>query len=146
MFYRLPITIVSAFLFCSTVAYGDEINAAKLVGNWKYVSGVRAGEEVPAERLVGRVKITAETFRVPSGEEQPFVMAYTLRPKTDPVEIDFKITAGPVPEGTALGIIKLENGALVLCYDPMGQKRPTTFSSTEENGEFLFRMEPVVEE
>ena len=146
MFNRLPVTFASFLICCSTVAWSDELDATKLVGNWNYVSGVRAGEEVPQERLAGTVKITADTFQVPSGQEQPFMMAYTLDTKTTPAGIDLKITGGPVPEGKALGIIKLENGKLAFCYDPTGEQRPTTFSSTEENGLFLFWLEPQVDE
>lgn len=146
MFQRLPIIVTLLLICCSTRAWSDEFDAAQLVGNWKYVSGVRAGQEVLPERLVGTVKITADSFTVPSGEEQPFVMAYTLHAKTNPVGIDLKITEGPVPEGKALGIIKMEDGKLAFCYDPMGEKRPTAFSSTEENGVFLFWLEPMVSE
>jgi hypothetical protein len=45
-----------------------------------------------------------------------------------------------VPEGKALGIIKWEGDTMQLCYDPMGQTRPTTFESTADNGCFMFTL------
>ncbi|MGI9515588.1 MAG: TIGR03067 domain-containing protein [Pirellulaceae bacterium] len=123
------------------------MSADDLVGTWRYTSGTRAGEEVDAERLNagGNVEITTDKFHVPAGEEA-FIMSYELDSSTTPVSIDLSIDEGPAPEGTALGIIKMEDGKLVFCYDSLGQNRPVSFESDEGNGFFLFELERVEED
>jgi uncharacterized protein (TIGR03067 family) len=113
-------------------------DAAQLKGNWKYESGKRVGTDIPAERLQTIVAITEDKFTVPAGPEDEFIMSYKLDTAQIPVAIDLKIESGPAPEGTALGIIKLDGDKLVLCYDPSGANRPKEFESTEDNGCFLF--------
>ena len=116
----------------------DEKKAAKWIGTWVYVSGVRAGEDVAKERLAGEVEIGEKTLTIPAGPDSEFVMAYEIDKSKKPAAIDLEIESGPVNEGTALGIIKMDEGKLVLCYDPTGQNRPEKFESTSENGAFLF--------
>lgn len=111
---------------------------AKLKGKWKYESGKRVGTDIPAERLESIVTISEDKLTVPAGPDEEFIMSYKVDSAQSPVAIDLKIESGPAPEGTALGIIKLDGDKLVLCYDPSGTKRPTEFESTEENGCFLF--------
>jgi len=53
------------------------------------------------------------------------------------------MTGGPIPEGKALGIIKMEKGKLFLCYDSMGAERPKKFATSEDDGRFHFEMEKV---
>jgi uncharacterized protein (TIGR03067 family) len=109
-----------------------------LIGQWTYVSGKRAGEDVGTDSLVGTVTITKETFTLPAGPDSEFVMKYELDTSKDPAQIDLEIKSGPIPEGSTVGIVKVAKGKLTLCYDPMGQTRPEEFSSTEDNGAFLF--------
>jgi uncharacterized protein (TIGR03067 family) len=116
------------------------LDAAKLVGDWTYVSGVRAGEKVDKDHLVGAVAITKDTIKVPSGDkDKPFVMAYTIDAKTSPAKIDMEIKDGPVKEGKAEGLIALEGNEIKLAYVIVGAgKRPTKLESTKDNGAFFF--------
>lgn len=118
----------------------DGVKVEQLLGTWNYTSGMRAGEKVDQDRLAGDVKITKETFTIPAGPDSEFVMNYKLDTKMSPATIDLEIKSGPVNEGKALGILKLEKGVLTLCYDPQGQKRPTEFESTQANGFFMFSL------
>lgn len=115
-----------------------EFDAKKMVGNWGYDSGTRAGEEVAADRLVGTIKITDSEITLPVGPDAEFVFAYKLDTSKTPVMIDMEIKSGPVPEGKAVGIVKMEDGKLTLCYNPMGGDRPAEFASTADNGAFMF--------
>ncbi len=123
----------------------ETMDAGAIIGTWKYVSGKRAGTESPADNLLGDVVVSKKTFTLPAGDGEKFVMAYQLDLAQSPATIDFEIESGPVPEGTALGIIKMDGEQMVLCYDPAGANRPRDFDSTEDNGFFLFVLKPAGE-
>jgi uncharacterized protein (TIGR03067 family) len=113
-------------------------DAAKLLGEWTYVSGVKAGEKVEKDRLEGKVVFTKDRITIPAGGDMKFVMAYKLDTKANPVAIDMEIKEGPVSEGKAKGIITIEGDQLKLCYHPTGGDRPKKFESTKDNGAFYF--------
>ncbi len=117
-----------------------EFDIEQLVGKWKYESGERAGEIIEAERLQSVVTISKDKFNVPAGPDAEFVMAYQLDAQKSPVTIDLSIESGPAPEGKALGILKIADGKLWLCYDSTGAKRPADFNTTAEDGFFLFEL------
>ena len=116
----------------------SKFDAKKLVGKWKVTKGMRAGEKVDGGNLPPQIKITEKTITIPSPEGEAFVMGYKIDASKKPVAIDIKIESGPVPEGSALGIIKMNEKTLTLCYDPTGQKRPAEFKTSEDNGCFMF--------
>jgi uncharacterized protein (TIGR03067 family) len=118
-------------------------DAAKLVGDWVYVSGVKGGEKVEKDRLEGKVVFTKDRITIPAGGDMKFVMAYKLDTKTNPVNIDIEIKEGPVNEGKAKGIIAFDGDQLKLCYHPTGGERPKKFESTKENGNFYFVLKPA---
>src|SRR5262249_9155501 len=118
-------------------------DAAKLIGNWSYVSGKESGNDVKKEVLAGKVTFTKDTITVPSGTDKPFLMSYTVDSKTSPANIDMTIKDGPVKEGKAIGIISVEGDELKLAYTVVmdkDAKRPTKFESTKENKAFFFVM------
>jgi uncharacterized protein (TIGR03067 family) len=125
-------------------------DATELVGEWSIQSGTRQGNKIESERFPPAVQVSKESFTIPAGPDQSFVIAYKVDAKTNPIAIDFDIKSGPTPdgpsEGHAVGIMKLESGELTLCYDPMGQKRPEKFETTEDNGCFMFVMKKKVTE
>ncbi len=119
-----------------------KFNPKALVGQWKITSGTRSGNEIGEDRLPPLVKITAKEITIAAGDD-PFVFSYTVDAKKSPVTIDLNIEAGPAPEGKAVGILKMKNKKLMLCYDPMGAKRPTKFETNEEDGCFYFELERI---
>ncbi len=122
------------------------INAKRLIGEWEYASGKRGGEDITKERLMGTIKITKDTFTLPAGPDENFVMAYKIDATKTPAEINLEIKSGPVSEGMAKGIIKMQRGQVVFCYDPTGGDRPTEFKSTEKNGAHMFTMKRKLSE
>lgn len=117
-------------------------DAAAIQGEWVFVSGVRGGAEVGEDRLAGTVTIDAEKITMPAGDDA-FVMGYTIDASTTPATIDMKVLSGPAPEGSpAFGIIKQNGKNILLCYNAMGEDRPTTFESTADNNFFLFTLGP----
>lgn len=116
------------------------LDGETLLGDWEYVSGVRAGEAVAKERLVGTVSISKEAFKVPGGPDGDFVMSYKIDTEKSPATVDFTIESGPVPEGEAKGLIKLEGDKLWLCYEPNGGDRPEKLESTADNNAFFFEL------
>ena len=143
MFRTLICCVVVSGFVCVNASSAQEatetaFDAKQILGDWEYVSGMRGGEEVEKERLVGTVTVTEKTFTVPGGPGMTFLMEYELDIAQDPAHIDLTIKEGPAPEGSAQGLIKVENGQMTFCYDPTGQKRPAAFESTEDNGAFMF--------
>ena len=47
----------------------------------------------------------------------------------------------PLKGAKTQGIVMLDGDTFKLCYHPMGEKRPTEFKSTKDNGFYLFVME-----
>ena len=123
-----------------------KFNPKALVGTWKVTAGQRSGDKVDASRLPPAITITAKELTIPTGDDNPFKFSYKVDASKKPVAIDFKITGGPVPEGTALGILKFEKGKVTLCYDSAGQTRPDKFETKDGDGRFLFQMEKVNKE
>jgi uncharacterized protein (TIGR03067 family) len=115
-----------------------------LVGSWEMLSGKKGGADVEAGRMPPSIKISNDAFTLPSPEGgEPFVMSYVVDKSTTPHNIDFNIESGPVPQGEALGIFKLEDDKMTLIYDPTAQNRPEKFESTEDNGCLMFVMKKM---
>ena len=113
-----------------------------LIGNWKMVSGTKGGAE--STRMPAAIKISDDAFTIPSEQGgEPFVMSYKIDMSKTPHTIDFNIESGPIPQGQAIGILKLKEDKLTLVYDPTGQNRPEKFESTEENGFLMFVMKKL---
>lgn len=118
----------------------DKFRVKALVGEWQVVAGERSGEKIDSSRLPPSIKITAKELTIPTGDDNPFKFAFKVDASKTPVAIDFKITGGPVPQGNALGILKLEKGKATLCYDSAGLNRPEKFETEDGDGRFLFKM------
>ena len=73
-------------------------------------------------------------------------MSYKLDTSGKMIKVDFKIEEGPVPDGKAIGIIKIEKNKMTLCYDSTGQERPEEFKTEEDRQQnFMFVMERIKE-
>lgn len=118
----------------------DQFNRKKFKGTWKVIEGERSGQKVDASRLPPAIEVTEKELTIPTGDGNPFKFSYKIDSSKSPAHIDFEITGGPVPQGKALGIIKIEKGIVTLCYDSKGEKRPEKFETSEGDGRFLFKL------
>ena len=130
-------------MFVMDKSGGAKFMPEKMVGDWAVVMGERAGAEVPDDRRPPQINISEDMFTIPAGPDMTFKMSYTVNADSDPVEIDMEMAEGP--QGAAVGIVKFEDGNFFLCYDPTGQTRPESFETDEDNGFFLFELEPIVD-
>src|SRR5262249_52914972 len=130
---------VCAILFTSVPLSGGEkdkgkeggFDAAKLLGQWKYVSGEKGGEKVEAENLKQVVTITKDTWTL-KDDDSKFVMKYELDAKKDPVAIKFTMTESPFGAGAKTnGIIELKGDELRVCYNADGKDAPKKFATKE---------------
>jgi uncharacterized protein (TIGR03067 family) len=118
--------------------------ASPLVGKWAIGSGMKAGEAAPLEDVKVVFEITDNQILMPGPNgEEGFVMNYKIDNSHSPMQIDMNIESGPTPDGKAVGIVRVEDGQMTLCYDPTGATRPDKFESSEENGFFLFKSKKV---
>jgi uncharacterized protein (TIGR03067 family) len=115
------------------------LDPAKLIGDWTSIEGTKAGEKAP-DAGKGTVNVTKDKITLKS-DDMTFVFGYTVDVKVTPATIDLEMLE---PEAfgkpKAKGIVKLADGKVSLCYHPMGGDRPKDFTSTKENGNFLFVM------
>jgi uncharacterized protein (TIGR03067 family) len=133
--FGLAVALLAA---SAATAEDTKFDAAKLEGTWTYVSGKKAGDDSAKEALAGTAIITKDTFTLKGTDPaMTFVIGYKLDTTKSPVAIDMDIKDGPVKEGKAIGIIQVKGDEITLCY-VMGDKRPTKFESTKDNGAFLF--------
>jgi uncharacterized protein (TIGR03067 family) len=118
-----------------------KVDAKKLVGEWKITEGWKAGEKATGDATKGTIIVAKDMVTIKGDKpEETFEFSYKLN--ADKGEIDLEITKPEPLKGTKTqGIAKLEDGKFTLCYHPMGEKRPTEFKSTKENGFYMFVME-----
>jgi uncharacterized protein (TIGR03067 family) len=119
----------------------DKFDAAKLVGDWKFVAGVKSGEKMNEDALKKlKCSLTKENFTL-ENEGGKFVMKYVLDTKKTPIGIKIEITEGPIGVGSkSEGIIELKGDTLKLCYAAMGGDAPKTFESKKDTDVNLFEM------
>lgn len=130
------LTLGVAFAFAALAGAADDNktdnDAGMMVGKWKLTDGKKAGNEIGDDAKEGYYEITKDTIKIFDGmaEKPIFVMKYSLDAKPSPATIDMEITDGPAPEvkgAKAKGIVEVKGDELKLCYDPMGEERPTKF-------------------
>lgn len=118
-----------------------KVDAKKLVGEWKIKEGWKAGEKATGDALKAPIIVTKDTVTI-KGEKPEEVFEFSYKVNGDKGEIDLEITKPePLKGAKTQGIVKLEDGKFTLCYHPMGEKRPTEFKSTKDNGFYMFVME-----
>jgi uncharacterized protein (TIGR03067 family) len=137
--------LVAAPVFAEdTKVKESTFDAAKLLGDWKFVSGQKAGEKSDPDRLKAKIKITKDVITIGDGDMK-FVIAYKIDAKANPAAIDMEIKEGPGTDAKAVGIVALDGDGFKLCYvqkEADDTKRPTKFESTKDNNAFLFVLKP----
>jgi uncharacterized protein (TIGR03067 family) len=117
-----------------------KFDAAKVVGNWTYVSGEKNGQKVDPAGLKDQVvTITKDTITL-KGPTGTFVMKYELDAKANPAGIKLTMTESPFGAGaTAAGIIAVSGDELKFAYNPTpGGAAPKAFEAKADSGHHNF--------
>ena len=118
-------------LFPAAAGLGAEsVNPKSIEGVWACITAQNNGQKIPEEKAAQlRLTLTSNQFKTQLGEQVLFDSTYTLDVSKSPAEIEMLGNEGDLKGKPALGIIKLEDGALTLCYVMPGSERPKAFES-----------------
>lgn len=138
---RLGLLVLSASLLQASAATKDEAikkDKDQLQGNWTIISVVSDGKTADVTKLVGAKiifkddKAIGKGVRLTRGNEAPFKLDPTLKPKT----IDFVHDDGVITPG----IYELDGDKLKICNNTPKFPRPKTFASKEGSGQVLITL------
>lgn len=127
----------------TTVATPDD--ATFLQGAWKITSAFLNGEQLEEQRLSGTFTFEKDTLLLQSNLQAKFI--YKLDAQQTPKHIDITQierrgkTLAKEKQEHVLGIYKIENGKLYMCYqdEPESQKgRPKGFTTSKDSETILF--------
>ena len=139
---KFLLLLLAVFIITSCVTHIGKETVDELDGNWSVMSFISAGEKGSAEEagryLVvfqgGKFYVEKDGIEIQNG-------TYELTPGTHPKAANFTFNTGDKLKGkTALGIYKLTNDELTICFtapseEPKSEEeRPMAFESTAENG------------
>lgn len=121
------------------------LDAAKLVGEWTYVSGEKDGTKLDKDHFAGqKVSFTDKEIKV-SGPNGEYDFSYKLDTTKQPVAIAMEMTAGGTGDSKTAGIIALDGNTMKLCYPPRGGAAPTKFEAPSGSGLHCFVLEHASE-
>ncbi len=114
----------------------DDLKRA--AGTWTLVGGEANGKPLSEQVLKdAKLTIVGDTYTVQLGELGVKKGTQKLDSTKTPKQIDAQDTEGPTV-GKNLGIYEFAaNGDFRVCFAATGKDRPTAFSSTSENGQFI---------
>ncbi|WP_164100523.1 TIGR03067 domain-containing protein [Candidatus Laterigemmans baculatus] len=113
----------------------------QLAGIWLMESGVNQGQPIPKEQIRGsRMIVRADSISVVDKDEaELYRCTYDYNPSAKPTAITMTSTMPDREESKVLGIYKVSEKELTLCYALPGGERPTAFKSTKEGKTMLFK-------
>ncbi len=141
----LSLAFAASLLFCGLASAGDtKVEAIKkdrqlYEGTWQVTSLTVNGKKLPeadAQKIRVINKADGTGLLEVDGKvigKATFIIDPTKKPKT----IDLTFTEGNNKGQTYHGIYEVGKDNRKICYPPLGQKRPTEFSSTPEDGHIL---------
>jgi uncharacterized protein (TIGR03067 family) len=122
---------------------------ALLTGTWEVTSYMQDGEEQIGERRKLVITFKADgSYEFDNGVKGKIV---SIDPAKKPKEVDyvqFDSDGDPIPDKDGKpqlerAIYKLEGDTFTDCFNVAGEKRPTEFKSTKENGSTLITYKRV---
>jgi uncharacterized protein (TIGR03067 family) len=111
---------------------------AAMQGDWALASMIVDGQTVPDDDCQGLFRtMKGDEYSVFRYEKQISKGTFRLDATKKPKTIDLIAAGGPPDAKPTLGIYKLEDGKLKICYTRPGQSRPKEFSSVEGSKQYL---------
>ena len=141
-----------AFLLAAsiTVAADPQEESAKalkeLEGAYTLVAAEKQGQKAPDQvtKDVQKVTIKGNRLTIVLGADEKGAKLFA-DPSKSPKEIDMTPDDGPRKGEKTLGIYKLEDGELWLCFDEEGKHRPKEFKTDKESKSFILRLKRAKE-
>lgn len=110
----------------------------ELPGTWRCTNATVDGNPLAAEKAAAlRLTLTDNRFKTTLGEQVIFDSTYTVDANQQPATIDMLGTEGESKGKPGLGIYKLTENTLTLCYRLPGNPRPAAFESPPKSGIYL---------
>lgn len=107
-----------------------DLERSEMAGTWQPVSfSVDGRDGAGGDPRNSALSISREGKVTFTHDGKNCVAATKLDPSRDPSWIDFTYTEGADKGKASLGIYRIENGLLTICYAPNGDSRPTDFAS-----------------
>jgi uncharacterized protein (TIGR03067 family) len=113
----------------------DKAKAPAEEKKYRYVKLVHDGKEVTKDQLKDIVLVLhGNKGVVKKGDQVLFEGTSKVNTEKTPWTIDVTVTAGKDKGQTRKGILKMEDGKMMLCWGKAGGKRPTEFKSEKGSG------------
>ena len=131
MIHRILLA-VAMLSFLSQLATGDDLSKdqEKLQGEWRITSMRLRGQDIDVAKLGdGAYVFTKDKLKVTWAQQS--VAEMTLRPNSNPKELDLKSIEGVGAGKTVFGLYRFDGDKLVLC---IGDVRPKDFSGDGDAG------------
>ena len=136
-------------LLAATAAMADDLKSepkkpvAALIGKWQAVSGRFNGADLPETTVKKRsLEFSDKEFTAFEDGKKGRTVAFTLDDSKDPMQIDLTL---PNTDQKALGLYKIVDKKLHICYGEPGADRPEKIESEAGSKVFLLVLERVKE-
>ena len=111
-------------------------------GVWIPESGEFDGDVIKHKDLLTSSKLTIDknqyAFQEPTGEQQAGRIA--INDKSDPKSFDLEFLEGPNKGKKSLGIFKIADNKLAMCFGDPGKERPSAFVTVKGSGQTVLNL------
>jgi uncharacterized protein (TIGR03067 family) len=133
----LAFAACALFTGCATTGQQTK-KADNLAGTYTCASAMFDGKAIDeATRNALRLTFTEMSYKTEKGSELLFEGSYSVDVSKEPKEINMIGNEGESAGKESLGIYKLQNDQLEICYTMPGQPRPTEFKSEAGSKAYL---------
>jgi uncharacterized protein (TIGR03067 family) len=129
---RCLLFVAASILLATAARADDEVALGKLAGTWVGTSWKRGEGEIGKEKVATELVIAKTAYEFPKGINR-ISRKGTFKIDSDKGTIDFTPDDGPAKGKTLLGLYKVEEDVLTLCFTSAGRERPKEFKSSDRN-------------